>query len=155
MGLIYFGIRVTDLERSLRFYVRGLGLEEMRRGRLPRGGRRVLLRDRKTGQRLELNWYPKGSPFAVPYVAGEGLDHLGFSTGHAADLAQHLEAAGGKIVLSPTDPNGVRQNFYVTDPDGNWVELMGWGTPSPPSAGTARRRGSASARRAGSGEAGR
>lgn len=131
MGLIYFGIRVTDLDRSLDFYVQGLGLEELRRGRLPHGGRRVLLEDRKTGQRLELNWYPKGSPFAVPYVAGEGLDHLGFSTGHAAEMARRLESHGGKVVLKPTDPHGVRQNFYVEDPDGNWVELMGWTSVTP------------------------
>jgi lactoylglutathione lyase len=128
MGLIYFGIRVTDLGRSLEFYTQGLGLEELRRGRLPHGGRRVLLVDRGTAQRLELNWYPKGSPYAVPYVAGEGLDHLGYSTGHAADLARRLVEHGGKIALTPTDPLGVRQNFYVEDPDGNWIELMGWGS---------------------------
>jgi lactoylglutathione lyase len=143
MGLIYFGVRVTDLARSLRFYVQGLGLEELRRGRLPHGGRRVLLADRKTGQRLELNWYPDGSPFATPYVAGEGLDHLGFSTGHASDLARRLESHGGRIVLSPADPNGVRQNFYVTDPDGNWVELMGWGSSVPRTARRVGKRGSA------------
>jgi len=128
MGLIYFGIRVTDLERSLDFYLHGLGLEEMRRGRLPHGGRRVLLVDHGTGQRLELNWYPEGSPYAVSYVAGEGLDHLGYSTGHAADMARRLVEHGGTVVLTPTDPLGVRQNFYVEDPDGNWIELMGWGS---------------------------
>lgn len=135
MGLIYFGIRVTDLARSLDFYIHGLGLEELRRGGLPHGGRRVLLVDRGTSQRLELNWYPKGSPYAVPYVAGEGLDHLGYSTGHAPDMARRLVEHGGKIVLTPTDRLGVRQNFYVEDPDGNWIELMAWGSRR-----TARRR---------------
>jgi lactoylglutathione lyase len=131
VGLIYFGVRVTDLDRSLRFYTEGLGLEELRRSRMPHGGRRVLLQDPKTGQRLELNWYPVDSPYAVPYTPGEGLDHLGFSTGHAADLARHLETHGGRIELSPTDPHGVRQNFYVSDPDGNWIELMAWGSSRP------------------------
>ncbi|MGI0156371.1 MAG: VOC family protein, partial [Thermoplasmata archaeon] len=126
MGLIYFGIRVTDLERSERFYVEGLGLVKLRGGRMPHGGRRVLLADSGTGQRLELNWYPTESPYAAPFVPGEGLDHLGYSTGNAPELARRLEAYGGKIVLSPTDPNGVRQNYYVEDPDGNWIELMGW-----------------------------
>jgi catechol 2,3-dioxygenase-like lactoylglutathione lyase family enzyme len=128
MGLIYFGIRVTDLQRSLDFYIHGLGLAELRRGRLPHGGRRVLLVDRGTAQRIELNWYPGGSPYAVPYVAGEGLDHLGYSTGHAAEMARRLVEHGGKVVLTPTDPLGVRQNFYVEDPDGNWIELMAWGS---------------------------
>ena len=128
MGLIYFGIRVRDLERSINFYVRGLGLEKLRGGRMPHGGRRVLLADPGTGQRLELNWYPPGSPYEAPYVAGEGLDHLGYSTGHGAEMARRLVELGGKVVLTPSDPLGVRQNFYVEDPDGNWIELMGWGT---------------------------
>jgi catechol 2,3-dioxygenase-like lactoylglutathione lyase family enzyme len=135
MGLIYFGIRVTDLGRSLDFYIHGLGLEELRRGRLPHGGRRVLLADPGTSQRLELNWYPTGSPYAVPYVAGEGLDHLGYSTGHAAAVARRLVEHGGRVVLTPTDPLGVRQNFYVEDPDGNWIELMGWGSRRSPRPG--------------------
>lgn len=77
----------------------------------------------------------------MPYVAGEGLDHLGFSTGDAAELAHHLEGHGGRIVLTPSDPNGVRQNFYVTDPDGNWVELMAWGSSRKTPRGASRKRG--------------
>jgi hypothetical protein len=100
----------------------------MRRGRLPIGGRRVLLADRGTAQRLELNCYPKGSPYDVPYVAGEGFDHLGYSTGHAADVARRLVEHGGKIVPTPTDPLGVRQSFYVEAPDGNRIEPMAWGS---------------------------
>ena len=134
MGLIYFGIRVTDLDQSMTFYVRGLGLEKLRGGRMPHGGRRVLLVDRGTGQRLELNWYPPGSPYAAPYVPGEGLDHLGFSTGRAAEVARRLEENGGRTVLRPSDPHGVRQNYYVEDPDGNWIELMAWGTRTSRSA---------------------
>ncbi len=140
MGLIYFGVRVTDLDRSLRFYVEGLGLVKLRGGRMPHGGRRVLLADPGTGQRLELNWYPPDSPYATPFVPGEGLDHLGFSTGKAPALAKHLEALGGKTVLRPSDPHGVRQNYYVTDPDGNWIELMAWGTPSARKAARAKGR---------------
>ncbi len=128
MGVIYFGIRVTDFEKSQRFYLEGLGLRKLRGGRMPHGGRRVLLADPGTGQRIELNWYPPGSPYDVPYRAGEGLDHIGFSTGRAAELAARLEHFGGRIVLRPSDPHGVRQNYYVEDPDGNWIELMAWGT---------------------------
>ena len=68
------GIRVTDLARSLEFYTKVLGLEE-----IDRGGDEdtyVLLRDPRSGQRLELNWYAKTSPFYVPYTPGEALDHF-------------------------------------------------------------------------------
>jgi hypothetical protein len=30
----------------------------------------VFLRDAKSGQHLELNWYPNNSPFAVEYLPG-------------------------------------------------------------------------------------
>ncbi len=65
MHLRYFGIRVTDLERSLRFYTELLGLKKAGLGDMSKngGGRGtwVLLIDEKSGQQLELNWYPKGS----------------------------------------------------------------------------------------------
>ena len=65
VGLRYFGIRVTDLERSLSFYVGVLGRKERRRGTMRHGGVWVLLQDPRTRQRLELNWYPPGSPYAA------------------------------------------------------------------------------------------
>lgn len=101
----------------------------------------MLLVDRKTGQRLELNWFPKGSSFAVSYADGEGLDHLGFPTGHAAEIARAFEAHGGKIALRPSDPNGVRQNFYVATPDVNWIELMAFGSARLTSARRSTTRG--------------
>ncbi|HKS59918.1 MAG TPA: VOC family protein [Thermoplasmata archaeon] len=70
-----FGIRVRDLERSLDFYTKLFDLEEIARGG-DAEGRYVLLKDRRSGQRLELNWYAESSPFWAPYVPGEGLDHI-------------------------------------------------------------------------------
>jgi len=87
------------------------------------GGLWVLLEDARTGQRLELNWYPPDSPFNVKFVPGEGLDHIGFTSAHAAEVARRLVALGGRYALRPTDPNGIRGNYYVEDPDGNWVEI--------------------------------
>jgi catechol 2,3-dioxygenase-like lactoylglutathione lyase family enzyme len=46
--LLYTGIRVTDLERSLVFYKQGLGLTEIDRGTMSHGGVYVLLEDRDT-----------------------------------------------------------------------------------------------------------
>ena len=67
---------MKNLEDSLKFYTKVLGLVEIQRGGDKKEGIYVLLKDRRSGQRLELNWYPEGSPFAAPYVVGEGLDHF-------------------------------------------------------------------------------
>src|SRR3989442_15856620 len=69
------GIRVTGLERSIEFYSKVFDLEEIDRGGDDEG-KYVLFRDRRSGQRLELNWYAERSPFWTPYVSGEALDHF-------------------------------------------------------------------------------
>ena len=128
MGLEYVGIRVTDLERSLRFYTRGLGLKEASRGTMSHGGVFVSLVDPTSKQHLELNWYPPGSPYDTPFQAGEGLDHVGFSTRDVPRLIRRLVRWGGRVAVKPWREPGRRGDYrigFVEDPDGNWVEVTG------------------------------
>ena len=130
MHLRYSGVRVTDLDRSLRFYTKVLGLREVSRGDLSQYGRGtwVLLQDPASHQRLELNWYPRGSQFDVPFVTGEGLDHIGFFLGKvsAATLNRTydrlLRRGAGPTSVTPASTGGYVG--YVTDPDGNWIEIF-------------------------------
>ncbi len=124
MVLRYFGIRVTDLDASLTFYTGLLGLKERRRGTMSHRGKWVLLEDPRSHQRLELNWYPPSSPFAADYVAGEGLDHIGFKVQDPKATYERLVAAGAESALAPKDRHGVRGIYYVKDPDGNWLEFF-------------------------------
>ena len=126
LHLEYFGIRVTNLERSLKFYIELFGLKEVRRGDSSKygGGRGtwVLLRDEKSGQQLELNWYPPGSQFSPPYVPGEGLDHIGFLVVNLNEKFRELVAKGVEVAIRPEETGD--WNAYVKDPDGNWIELF-------------------------------
>ena len=130
MHLRYSGVRVTDLDRSLRFYTKVLGLREVSRGDLSQYGRGtwVLLRDPTSRQQLELNWYPKGSQFDVPFVIGEGLDHIGFFLGSVPATALNrvyqsvLRQGAGPTSISPANTGG--WVGYDTDPDGNWIEIF-------------------------------
>ncbi len=127
MYLRYFGIRVTDLDRSLKFYTDLLGLKEVGRGSMgERGGGRgdwILLEDETSGQRLELNAYPEGSQWNAPYEPGEGLDHLGFVVDDVPKAYEELVAGGaGRTEIDPTSTEGYQA--FVTDPDGNWIELF-------------------------------
>jgi catechol 2,3-dioxygenase-like lactoylglutathione lyase family enzyme len=123
MYLDYAGIRVTHLAKATRFVTKGLGLEEVRRGKMGHGGVWVLFRDSVSHQQLELNWYPPGNKYATPFSPGEGLDHLGFRVSDIAAVGRRLRSAGarpveeirwrGKVVLA-----------YYEGPDGIWVELI-------------------------------
>ncbi len=128
MKLEYVGLRVRDLERSVRFYSGLFGLREVKRGdfRDQGAGVWVGLRDPTSGVLLELNWYPPGSRYGTRYLPGEGLDHVGFSV-----PKPQLPRVYRRIVARGARPTGIDPKktggwqAYVLDPDGNWVELYG------------------------------
>jgi lactoylglutathione lyase len=122
------GLRVTDLKRSLKFYTDVMGLREVHRGDMSAHGRGtfVLLEDGISHQRLELNYYPKGSPFATPYEPGEGLDHLGFRTLDRDRVVRRMKRAGSKLMAEVWEGN-VLDTVQMSDPDGNWIELIASG----------------------------
>ena len=125
--LSYVGIRVTDLDRSLRFYKEVFGLNVVGRGVISPSGKGpyVLLRDDFSGQRLELNYYAPGSRFATPYEPGEGLDHIAFRVEDVGEFVRILHRLGVKD--APGSPNHVSPKghrvVYVVDPDGNCIEI--------------------------------
>jgi catechol 2,3-dioxygenase-like lactoylglutathione lyase family enzyme len=136
--LSYFGIRVTDLPRSIDFYTRHFGLTPTKGTELPHDPPKdqtaVLLIDPRSGQRLELNFYPVGNPYAVPYVAGEGWDHLAFRVDDLERFLDTLRKDGiqAERMAHFDGPMMSTPNFrvaYIRDPDGNQIELFD--TPKP------------------------
>jgi catechol 2,3-dioxygenase-like lactoylglutathione lyase family enzyme len=123
MYVDYVGLRVSNLPKSVRFFTQGLGLREVRRGKMFHGGVWVLMEDPISHQHIELNWYPRGSKYATPFVAGEGLDHLGLRVTNVAAAARRLRAAGAKRIEEFRD-QGTLEVAYYEGPDGLWVELI-------------------------------
>jgi catechol 2,3-dioxygenase-like lactoylglutathione lyase family enzyme len=125
----YFGIRVTNLERSEEFYTKLFDLVELKRVRHADGAY-VLFKDRRSGQRLELNWYAPGSPFDTPYSPGDGWDHIGVRVRSVPEQLERLKELGIEPATRelPSDDdvwvldNGHRV-VYIKDPDGNFLEL--------------------------------
>ncbi len=138
MYLSYVGLRVTNLTRSFEFYTELFGLR-------PRHGKRppadtaepasILLFDPRSSQRLELNYYPPGSPYSVPYVPGEGCDHLAF---RVDDLPRFLAELSNRGLVpermahydGPMQVTAEYRVAYLRDPDGNQIELFD--TPGSP-----------------------
>jgi lactoylglutathione lyase len=116
----YSGIRVRNLQRSLAFYTKALGMKVSGRGTMGHGGRWVHLLG--PSQRLELNWYPPRSRFATRYTKGEELDHLAFVVDDVKAAYEDLLRKGAKPVVPPAKAKGIE--VYVKDPDGIWIELL-------------------------------
>jgi lactoylglutathione lyase len=124
MTLRYVGIRVNDLDRSLRFYVEYLGLSERKRGTMSHGGIWVNLKDPDSEAQLELNYYPPGSAYRTSYAPGDGLDHIGFDVADARETIERLRARGVKVAVEPWLEEGRYWIGFVEDPDGLWVEIQ-------------------------------
>ena len=118
----YVGIRATDLQRSIDFYTKILGMSLINRSKNEQTkGENAALQSQKDGPILELNYYREGSPYRTKYIPGEGLDHLGFKVDSLDKALEEAEKAGHKTILK-LQQNGSRW-AYIEDPDGNWIEL--------------------------------
>jgi lactoylglutathione lyase len=120
--LKYTGIRVKDLEGSIKFYTTVLGMTERSRDTIDETKGVVV--DLVTGDGshpLELNYYEKGSEFDRRFEAGEALDHLGFKVDDLDAAVAEATKAGYPVVqeIRTTTSRWV----YIQDPNGIWVEL--------------------------------
>ena len=120
---LYTGIRVRNLEESVKFYTGLLGMKETGRNKIDAtGGTVVGLKSVEGGQDLELNYYPRGNKYATKYAAGEGLDHLAFKVEDLDKALVEFAKAGHRAVLEIKASSS--RWAYVKDPNGIWIELF-------------------------------
>jgi catechol 2,3-dioxygenase-like lactoylglutathione lyase family enzyme len=116
-------LRVRDEARALAFYCGVLGCREERR--IPEIG---LVQLRAGAALIDLMVVGAGEPQAVA-PAGRNLDHFALRLGafDAEALRRHLEAHGVSAgrVERRYGAEGFGPSIYVSDPDGNVVELKG------------------------------
>jgi lactoylglutathione lyase len=126
--LIYTGIRVKDMDESIRFYTEFFGMKvvDKRERTPPTEGEVVTLRSPGGRQVLELNWYAEGSRFGPPYTSGEELDHLAFDVDDLDAAIGELSRKGVEILIRPGEIGGVGgwREAFVSDPNGIWIELL-------------------------------
>lgn len=74
----YTGIRVKNLEESMKLYREVLGFQVLFKAKMTaHEGTYVQMRTPTGKQILELNYYPKTSKFYEEYANGSELDHIG------------------------------------------------------------------------------
>jgi catechol 2,3-dioxygenase-like lactoylglutathione lyase family enzyme len=143
--LMHFGICVSDLERSVRFYCEGLGFKEA--GRLevsdaptaklieiPGVDLHAVYLDRE-GVRIELLHYPSpgtvGSAEPRP-MNQRGLTHFAIRVDSVDETIATLRPLGARILEHTRVRNDEfdAEIIYVTDPDGTRIECVQ--TPNDP-----------------------
>ncbi len=124
MEFSYTGIRVRDLNRSLKFYIEAMGMKEVERGTMNDGGVYLQLKSPNSEQKLELNYYPHGKKSYEEYTEGSELDHLAFRCEDVKACYKKLLDFGAVSAIEPWD-EGNSTLAFVRDPEGVWIELLG------------------------------
>ena len=124
MRLLHTMIRVGDLEKSIDFYTRVLGMTLLRRKDYPAG--RFTLAfvgygDEAETAVLELthNWDSDA------YELGNGFGHLAIGVADIYAVCDGIRAVGGTITREPGPmKHGNTVIAFVRDPDGYAIELI-------------------------------
>jgi len=120
---------VRNLQRSIRFYTKAMGMNLVLRGKMKHGGVFVHLTSPRSSQRLELNYYGPKTRFYEQFRTGSELDHLAFWVEDVQAEYSSLVAKGAREAVKPFQ-EGKYQLAFVKDPDEIWIELIGLKRPS-------------------------
>ena len=110
-------INVCDLDASLAFYNKALGLKESRRKVAADGSFIIVfLSDGESEHKLELTWL---RDHTNPYDLGENEIHLAFTADdYEAAHAHHSEMG---CICYENKAMGI---YFINDPDGYWLEII-------------------------------
>ena len=115
--MIHENFNVSDLDVSLAFYEKALGLKEIRRKTAKDGSFIIVyIGNEETDFELELTWLEE---HPQKYDLGEEEFHLAFRTDDF-DAAHALHEKMGCICFE----NPSMGIYFIQDPDGYWLEVL-------------------------------
>jgi len=124
MRILHTMLRVGDLDRSIDFYTRVLGMQLLRRKDYPDGRFTLAFvgyQPESEGPALELthNWDTSS------YELGEGYGHIALEVDDAYAACDKVKELGGKVVREAGPmKHGSTVIAFVEDPDGYKIEFI-------------------------------
>ena len=124
MRILHTMIRVGDLQRSIDFYTRLMGMQLLRTTDRPEQKYSLAFvgyGDESQGAVLELTYN-----YGVDrYDLGAGYGHVAISVDDAAATCERIRAGGGKVTREAGPvKGGTTVIAFVEDPDGYKIELI-------------------------------
>lgn len=114
----HFNINVLDLDRSLEFYQKALGLKEARRKEASDGSFiLVYLTDGQSSFTLELTWLRDRQE---PYELGDNESHLCIRMEGDYDEVRKYHKEMNCVCFENTEMG----LYFINDPDDYWIEIL-------------------------------
>ena len=111
-------VRVANLDESLNFYCKGLGLQEIRRVDRPEQRYSLIFLGAPKNPEVQIELTYNYDP--EEYTGGRNFGHLAFHVDNIYNICQHLIEQGVTINRPPRDG----YMAFVKSPDGISIELL-------------------------------
>ena len=124
MRILHTMLRVGDMQRSIDFYTKVMGMELLRTTDRPEQKYSLAFvgyGDERSGAVLELTYN-----YGVDrYDLGSAFGHIAIAVDDAYAACERIRAAGGNVTREPGPvKGGTTVIAFVTDPDGYKIELI-------------------------------
>ena len=115
--MAHTNINVIDMDKSLEFYKKALGLDVVRRVKGKEDSFEIaFISDGVSAYQIELTWLKEKD---TPYELGDNESHIAFiADDYDAAFALHKEM--GCVCFENKDM-GI---YFIEDPDGYWLEII-------------------------------
>lgn len=120
LKILHTCLNVLNLDRSIEFYTKQLGLELASRREVKQNNAEIAFLKDETGNAVELtHWRDK------VIKEGDNFDHIAFGVSDIQSAIDKLRSNGVTIAMEPYSLQGSTSKIgFIKDPDGNWLELI-------------------------------
>ena len=123
---VHASIRSSNMEKSIDFYSRFLGLRLLSRREIKQTNAEIaFLQDSEgKGCTLELTFYHNQKQFVQPEYEERVFDHLGFEVADVNESISAMRKENITITDEPFKLNTDTMIAFIEDPDGTLIELI-------------------------------
>jgi lactoylglutathione lyase len=123
---VHASIRTSNMERSIDFYARFLGLKLLSRSEIKRNNAEIAFMQAAEGKgcKLELTFYRSQRKFIQAEYEDRVFDHLGFEVKDMDRLLKDMRREGVVVTDEPFQLNAGTTIAFIEDPDGTLIELI-------------------------------
>jgi len=124
MRILHTMLRVADLDKSIDFYIRILGMTLLRKHDYPEGKFTLAFvgygrEEENSVLELTYNWGVE------EYELGTGFGHIAIGVNDIFKACEDIKKSGGNVIREPGPmKHGTTIIAFVTDPDGYKIELI-------------------------------
>ena len=121
MKIAHTCLNVANLDRSINFYSKQMGLNFVSRREIKQNNAEIAFLRDEAGGAIELTYWRDKKTLAE----GDNLDHIAFDVQDVKGTVERLRTQRVTITMEPYSLQGSTSKIaFIKDPDGNWLELI-------------------------------